>query len=64
MNNQKSKPLTGAHNQRIDKTVLSAKESTAAWTGADHHTPKSNVVIPSSSAVHNAKEWVDDGSKL
>lgn len=64
MNNQKSKPLTGAHNARINKTSQSDNESTAAWTGTDHCTPKSNVSIPGSSAVHNAKEWVDDGSKL
>lgn len=64
MNNQKSKPLTGAHNQRINKMTQSGNEATAAWTGAERHTSKSNVTIPGSSAVHNAKEWVDDGSKL
>ena len=64
MNNQKSKALTGAHNKRINKTTQSDNESTAAWAGADHYSPKSNVSIPGSSAVNNAKEWVDDGSKL
>lgn len=64
MNNKKSQPLTGAANQRLDKTSQSDNESTAAWAGTDHYVPKSNVSIPKTSAVENAKEWVDNGSRL
>jgi len=64
MNNKKSQPLTGAANQRLDKISQSDNESTAAWAGTDHHAPNSNVSIPKASAVENAKEWVDNGSRL
>ena len=43
MNNQKSHALTGANNQRINKTIKSDNEVTAAWTGGGCHEPKSNV---------------------
>lgn len=64
MNNQKSHALTGTHNQRINKTFKSDNEAATAWNGAAGHAPKSNVTIPSSSAVEHAKEWVDNGSRL
>ena len=64
MNNQKSRPLTGASNQRLDKTSRSDSQSTAAWAGTDHHAAKSNVSIPDTNAVEHAKEWVDNGSRL
>lgn len=64
MNDKKSQPLTGEANQRLSKISRSDNESTAAWAGTDHHAPKSNVSIPKTSAVENAKEWVDNGSKL
>lgn len=64
MNHKKSQPLTGAANQRLDKTSQSDSQSTAAWAGTDHHAPKSNVSIPKTSAVEYAKEWVDDLSLI
>lgn len=64
MNNPKSHALTGMRNERISKTTPSDHASTAAWTEADSHAPKSNVTIPGSAAVENAKEWVDNGSML
>lgn len=64
MNEQKSHALNGTRNQRINKTSQSDNEATAAWTGEACHAPKSNVTIPSSSAVEHAKEWVDNGSRL
>lgn len=64
MNQEKSYPLNGANNQRLDKTSRSDSESTAAWAGTGHFAPKSNVSIPDCSAVENAKEWVDNGSRL
>ena len=64
MNDQKVHPLTGASNQRLEKTSQSDSQCTAAWAGTDHHAPKSNVSIPDTSAVEHAKEWVDNGSRL
>ena len=64
MNDAKSRALNGASNQRINKVRTSDNESTAAWTGTDHNTKNANVSIPKSSAVTNAKEWVDNGSRL
>ncbi len=64
MNNPKSQPLTGEHNNRLTKKTQSDSQSTAAWTGTDHHAPKSNVSIPDTSAVEYAKEWTDNGSRL
>lgn len=65
MNDKKSKPLKGTvSNQRLNKTSQTDNQSTAAWAGTDHYAPKSNVSIPKTSAVENAKEWVDNGSRL
>ncbi len=64
MNNEKSQPLRGEANQRLNKTSASDNESTAAWAGTDHFAPKSNVSIPKIRAVEDAKEWVDNGSRL
>lgn len=63
-NHEKSHALTGAHNRRLDKTVQSDSQSTAAWAQAGLNTPKANVSIPDNNAVNNAKEWVDNGSRL
>lgn len=64
MNDPKSQALTGVNNNRINKTTKSDSESTLAWTGANHYTKDANVPIPSSQAVQNAKDWVDNGSRL
>ncbi|MDE7313301.1 MAG: DUF3787 domain-containing protein [Eubacterium sp.] len=64
MNNEKSQPLTGADNKRLNKTSQSDNESTAAWAGTGHYAAKSYVSIPKASAVEDAKEWVDNGSRL
>lgn len=64
MNHDKSQPLTGKDNQRINKISKSDNESTAAWAGTDHKEAHSKVSIPSTNAVLNAKEWVDNGSRL
>ncbi len=57
-------PLTGADNKRLDKVSQSDSESTAAWAGTDYYAPKSYVSVPKTSAVEDAKEWVDNGSRL
>lgn len=63
-NNQKSAPLTGAGNKRLSKVSQSDSESTAAWAGTDYDAPKSYVSVPKTTAVEDAKDWVDNGSRL
>ena len=62
--NDKSRALTGADNRRLDKTVRSDSQTTAAWAQDSHHTKEANVSVPDSSAVSHAKEWTDNGSRL
>lgn len=60
----KSRALDGKHNKRIDKVDELENEGTAAWTETDKTAPRTNVSIPSQDAVLQAKDWVDDGSRL
>ncbi len=66
--NAKSQALTGKNNERINKTTKTDNENTAAWANTDHTVPGSHVSIPGTGkdtyAVRNAKEWVDNGSRL
>lgn len=64
MNNPKSQALTGKDNNRMNKTTQTDNESTAAWAGTGHYTEDAGVSIPRDQAVQNAKEWVDNGSRL
>ncbi len=69
MNNQmndKSHALTGAHNGRLDKVIRSDSQSTAAWVQAAKNSKKSDADLKNegSYAAQNAKEWVDNGSRL
>lgn len=64
MNHKKSMPLDGNHNRRIDKLYELECEAAAAWTNTAKTAPKTNVSIPKEDAVINAKEWVDNGSRL
>lgn len=60
----KTRALHGQENGRLDKTVSLNRETTAARTEAGGQTPHSRVNIPDTDAVWNAKEWVDNGSRL
>lgn len=61
-NNQISKHHN--ENKRINKKYKLESEETAAWTNAASKAPKTNVSIPDNDSVDNAKEWVDNGSRL
>lgn len=39
-------------------------ESTAAWQDIDKLRDETNVSVPSLKAVNDAKDWVDNGSRL
>ncbi|SET19862.1 CDIF630_02480 family spore surface protein [[Clostridium] polysaccharolyticum] len=52
------------NNARSFNTKTRISQTTAAL--AEHYkaTPEANVTIPSGEAVSEAKDWVDNGSKL
>lgn len=64
MAHEKMQALTGAPNKRLNSTMPTHDESTAAWCDTKKTLKDSHVRIPSEKGVLNAKEWVDNGSKL
>ncbi len=56
--------LSGKNNIRLKETTPVNNEYTAAWADVDNIMPESQVTQPSIEDVINAKEWVDNGSKL
>ena len=65
MQNKKAQPLNGEHNKRLKAHRPTNNEGTAAWANIDKLRPdKSKVSIPSLSNVQEAKDWVDNGSRL
>lgn len=62
--NIKVQPLSGKNNIRLKETTPMTNEYTAAWADVDNIMPESQVTQPSLEDVINAKEWVDNGSKL
>ena len=56
--------LSGKNNIRLKETTPVTNEYTAAWADVDNIIPESQVTQPSLEDVINAKEWVDNGSKL
>ncbi len=51
-------------NKRLDKIQPTNKEGTAAWQNFEGYYKVDQVGKPSEEAVIDAKEWVDNGSKL
>lgn len=64
MQSKKAQPLSGEHNKRLKAHRPVKNEGTAAWANIDSLQPESKVSIPSLDNVEEAKEWVDNGSKL
>ena len=62
--NIKAQPLNGKNNIRLKEKTPVNNEYTAAWADVDNIMPESQVTQPSLEDVINAKEWVDNGSKL
>ncbi len=56
--------LSGKNNIRLKETTPVNSEYTAAWADVDNIMSESQVTQPSLEDVINAKEWVDNGSKL
>lgn len=64
MQSKKAQPLSGEHNKRLKAHRPVKNEGTAAWANIDSLQPESKVSIPSLDNVEEAKEWVDNGSRL
>lgn len=64
MQSKKATPLSGANNKRLKKHRPTNNESTAAWADIDKLRPESKVSVPSLNNVIEAKDWVDNGSRL
>ena len=65
LQSKKAQPLSGEHNKRLKAHRPVKNEGTAAWANIDNlRTDGSKVSIPSLDNVVEAKEWVDNGSKL
>ncbi len=57
-------PLKGRNNKRSDTSHPTNNEGTTAWQNAGSHYKADNVNKPSIERVIDAKDWVDNGSKL
>ncbi len=64
MENEKCKALNGSDNKRLKSNRPVKNEYTAAWSGTEDLRSESNVSIPSLRNVEEAKDWVDNGSRL
>lgn len=62
--NKKNYQLQGNKNKRVSSSKPVDNEGTAAWANEKTKQKNSEVSIPSLENVINAKEWVDNGSKL
>jgi hypothetical protein len=56
--------LQGKNNQRLDTAKPTNCECTAAWQNSESTYEVDNVNKPSVDRVIDAKDWVDNGSKL
>ena len=64
MTNEKSKALNGENNKRLKAHRPINNEYTAAWADNSKLKNNTNVNTPSLNNVEEAKDWVDNGSKL
>ena len=61
---KKDGQLDGHDNRRMTAYRPTDNEGTAAWTKEKTKQKLTNVVIPDEEGVSEAKNWVDNGSKL
>lgn len=57
-------PLQGRNNKRLNTVDPTNSEGTAAWQNSEENYDVDLVEKPSLSNVIDAKDWVDNGSKL
>jgi hypothetical protein len=61
---KKNNQLQGNSNTRLTSSKPTDNEGTAAWANEKDKMKPSDVSIPSMENVIEAKDWVDNGSKL
>ena len=59
-----SRQLSGKRNARLHSHVRVNNNYTAAWTDPGYVYPETNVTAPCEEQTEEAKDWVDNGSKL
>ena len=59
-----NRQLSGRKNKRLYSKVRLNNNYTAAWADIDKVYPNTNVSAPSEEQTKEAKDWVDNGSKL
>ncbi len=59
-----SRQLKGYNNKRLYSKVRLNDNYTAAWADQSKFYPNTNVSAPSEDQTDEAKDWVDNGSKL
>ncbi|MGM9530491.1 CDIF630_02480 family spore surface protein [Intestinibacter sp.] len=59
-----SRQLKGKNNKRLYSSVCLNNNYTAAWADQSKFYPHTNVSAPSEDQTDEAKDWVDNGSKL
>lgn len=61
---EQMEPYNPAQKTRIHTSQKKQASTTEAWANQAHMTQDANVSIPSDEAILEAKDWVDNGSKL
>lgn len=64
MQSKKAQPLSGKDNRKLKNQTPTNNAHSAAWADIDSLAPESKVSTPSFDSVLEAKDWVDNGSKL
>lgn len=64
LQSKKSQALRGENNRRLNNKVPVGNAPNGAWSEIDKLRPHSKVSVPSVENVIDAKEWVDNGSRL
>lgn len=64
MLNQKEEKLQGEDNKRLNTCDPTNNEGTAAWQNSEDNYNVDQVNKPALDRVVDAKDWVDNGSRL
>ncbi len=64
MEDKIAEPVRGENNIRLNSKDPIKNEGTAAWADAERLMKETQVNVPSERNIINAKEWVDNGSRL
>lgn len=63
-NHNINRQLSGRNNKRLNSSIPLNNNYTAAWSDSGYIYPETRVTAPSEEQTEQAKDWVDNGSKL